>query len=105
MATIEHNGKSYQVDEKGFLVEVLIERDENWSEHVMTTEGIHELTPEHKKVLDEAWRYYKKNGLAPMLRVLSRITGLPCKRIYELFPSGFKHGACKMLGLREKDCF
>jgi len=105
MAIIEHNGKSYQVDEEGFLVEALTERDENWSEYVMSILGIPELTLEHKIVLDETWKYYKKNGIAPMLRVLSKIVFLPYKRIYELFPSGFKYGACKMLGLREQDCF
>ncbi|MCK5071467.1 MAG: TusE/DsrC/DsvC family sulfur relay protein, partial [Desulfocapsa sp.] len=34
-----------------------------------------------------------------MVRILSKTTGFPLKRIYELFPSGPGKGACKMAGL------
>jgi hypothetical protein len=43
--------------------------------------------------------YYKKNGIAPMVRILSKVTGYKLKHIYELFPSGPGKGACKMAGL------
>jgi tRNA 2-thiouridine synthesizing protein E len=43
--------------------------------------------------------YYEKNGIAPMVRVLSKVTGFKLKHIYELFPSGPGKGACKMAGL------
>ncbi|MDQ7835963.1 MAG: TusE/DsrC/DsvC family sulfur relay protein [Humidesulfovibrio sp.] len=43
--------------------------------------------------------YYKKNGIAPMVRILSKVTGYKLKEIYELFPSGPGKGACKMAGL------
>ncbi len=43
--------------------------------------------------------YYKKNGIAPMVRILSKVTGFKLKHIYELFPSGPGKGACKMAGL------
>ncbi len=43
--------------------------------------------------------YYKKNGIAPMVRILSKVTGYKLKYIYELFPSGPGKGACKMAGL------
>ena len=50
-------------------------------------------------VIDALQEYYKKNGIAPMVRILSKTTGFPLKRIYELFPSGPGKGACKMAGL------
>ena len=99
MATIEHKGKSYNVDEDGFLADGMAQWDDNWVDYVKTIEGISELTDEHNKVIDALQEYYKKNGIAPMVRILSKTTGFPLKRIYELFPSGPAKGACKVAGL------
>ncbi len=99
MATIEHNGKSYEVDEDGFLLNGAEEWDEDWVDYVKGVEGISDITDEHQKVIDALREYYKKNGIAPMVRILSKTTGFPLKRIYELFPSGPGKGACKMAGL------
>ena len=99
MATIEHNGKSYEVDEDGFLLNGSESWDQNWVEYVKGVEGINDITEEHQKVIDALQEYYKKNGIAPMVRILSKTTGFPLKRIYELFPSGPGKGACKMAGL------
>jgi dissimilatory sulfite reductase related protein len=99
MPTIEHNGKTFNVDEDGFLTKGMEEWNQDWVEYVKSVEGISELTDEHKKVIDTLQEYYKKNGIAPMVRILSKTTGFPLKRIYELFPSGPGKGACKMAGL------
>ena len=66
-------------------------------------EGIDELNDEHQKVIDVLRDYYEKNGIAPMVRVLSKVTGFKLKHIYEFFPSGPGKGACKMAGLSETD--
>ncbi|MFZ5761167.1 MAG: TusE/DsrC/DsvC family sulfur relay protein [Thermodesulfobacteriota bacterium] len=99
MATIEHAGNSYEVDEDGFLTKGMEEWNEGWVEYVKSLEGITELNDEHWKVINALQDYYKKNGIAPMVRILSKTTGYPLKRIYELFPSGPGKGACKMAGL------
>ncbi|MFZ5766532.1 MAG: TusE/DsrC/DsvC family sulfur relay protein [Thermodesulfobacteriota bacterium] len=99
MATIEHAGNSYEVDEDGFLTKGMEEWNEGWVEYVKGLEGITELNDEHWKVINALQDYYKKNGIAPMVRILSKTTGYPLKRIYELFPSGPGKGACKMAGL------
>jgi tRNA 2-thiouridine synthesizing protein E len=99
MATIEHNGTTYEVDEDGFLLNGDESWDDNWVDYVKGVEGISDLTPEHTKVIDALKEYYQKNGIAPMVRILSKTTGFPLKRIYELFPSGPGKGACKMAGL------
>ncbi len=99
MATVEHNGKTYNVDEDGFLTNGMEEWDEGWTEYVKSLEGISEMTDEHNKIISILQEYYKKNGIAPMVRILSKTTGFPLKRIYELFPSGPGKGACKMAGL------
>jgi TusE/DsrC/DsvC family sulfur relay protein len=98
MATVEFMGKEFTVDEDGF-----IDNFESWSEEwvmwVKEQEGIEELTDEHRKVVEVLQDYYKKNGIAPMVRILSKVTGFKLKHIYELFPSGPGKGACKMAGL------
>ena len=99
MAEIEHNGNTYNVDEDGFLTKGMDEWDAGWVDYVKGTEGIGDLTDEHDKVINTLQEYYKKNGIAPMVRILSKTTGFPLKRIYELFPSGPGKGACKMAGL------
>ncbi len=98
MATVEMNGKTFEVDEDGFLLDYNQWCDE-WVEYVRTQEGIDELTEEHTKVVKVLQDYYEKNGIAPMVRVLSKLTKFKLKHIYELFPSGPGKGACKMAGL------
>ncbi len=65
----------------------------------MEEEGIEELTDAHKQLVKILQNYYEKNEIAPMIRILSRLTSFKLKEIYELFPSGPGCGACRMAGL------
>ncbi len=94
----EFEGKTFNVDEDGFILD-FNEFCPEWIQLVKKVEGIEELNEEHNKVIDVLQDYYKKNGIAPMVRVLSKLTGFKLKHIYELFPSGPGKGACKMAGL------
>jgi len=98
MPTVEYKGKTFEVDEDGFL-QKFEDWNEDWVEYVKDSEGIKEVTDEHWKVIQMLQEYYKKNGIAPMVRILSKVTGYKLKYIYELFPSGPGKGACKMAGL------
>ena len=98
MALVEHQGKKFEVDEDGFLA-ILDEWGPEWVDYVKELEGIHELKEDHWKVIHMLQDYFKKNGIAPMVRILSKVTGFKLKYIYELFPSGPGKGACKMAGL------
>ena len=98
MALVEHQGKKFEVDEDGFLA-ILDEWGPEWVDYVKELEGIHELKEDHWKVIQMLQDYFKKNGIAPMVRILSKVTGFKLKYIYELFPSGPGKGACKMAGL------
>ena len=98
MATAEMNGATFEIDEDGFLLDYA-SFNENWIEYVRGQEGIDELNEEHKQVITVLQDYYEKNGIAPMVRVLSKLTKFKLKHIYELFPSGPGKGACKMAGL------
>ena len=98
MAMVEYEGKQFDVDEDGFLLNFEQWAPE-WVDFVKESEGISEMSDEHQKVIDFLQDYYKKNGIAPMVRILSKVTGFKLKHIYELFPSGPGKGACKMAGL------
>jgi len=99
MAEIEFGGEKYEVDEDGFLLGGIDVWNRTWVDYVKSTEGIEELTDEHWKIVNVLQDYYKKNGIAPMVRILSKVTGFSLKKVYELFPSGPGKGACKMAGL------
>jgi tRNA 2-thiouridine synthesizing protein E len=64
MPSVEFMGKTFTVDEDGF-----IDSYENWSQEwvqwVKKEEGIEELNDEHQKVIDVLRDYYEKNGIAP----------------------------------------
>ncbi len=98
MATVEFEGKTFTVDEDGFI-ESFEDYSPEWVQWVKKEEGIDELNEEHWKLINVLQDYYKKNGIAPMVRVLSKLTKFKLKHIYELFPSGPGKGACKMAGL------
>jgi dissimilatory sulfite reductase related protein len=98
MPNVEFEGQNFNVDEDGFIDD-FNNWNKNWVKYVKHVEGIQELTDEHWKVINVLQDYYKKNGIAPMVRILSKVTGYKLKYIYELFPSGPGKGACKMAGL------
>ena len=98
MPVFECSGRTYPVDEDGFLQE-----PEMWNDDVakdfMTTEGISGLTEDHWKVIHFIRNYYLQFEIAPMIRKLCKETGFTLKQIYALFPSGPAKGACKLAGL------
>ena len=98
MPEVEFGGKTFTIDEDGFIDSYDNWCDE-WVQLVKKEEGIEELNEEHDKVIKVLREYYEKNGIAPMVRILSKVTGFKLKHIYELFPSGPGKGACKMAGL------
>jgi tRNA 2-thiouridine synthesizing protein E len=91
---IEHGGKTFKVNEGKFLLKYSDYCDE-WIDYVKIQEDPKELTNEHQKIVEVTQDYYEKNGIAPMIRILSKVTNIKSKRISELFPSG----PCKMAGL------
>ncbi len=98
MPTFEFQELKIEVDEDGF-----IQKPEEWNEEVAkalaSMEDVQVMTEEHWKVIYYLRDYYKKYGIAPMIRKLCKETGFSLKEIYELFPSGPAKGACKVAGL------
>ena len=98
MPTIEVNGKSVELDEDGFIVNL-----DEWSEDVAVylakEEGVEELTEDHWKLINYLKQYFAEYGIAPMVRKMTKESGFSLKEIYDLFPSGPAKGACKVAGL------
>jgi TusE/DsrC/DsvC family sulfur relay protein len=98
MDYITVKGTQIEVDEDGFIVD-----PEVWNEDLVMAfaklEGVEALTENHWKVINYLRDYFKKFGIAPMIRKLCKETGFSLKEIYDMFPSGPAKGACKLAGL------
>jgi len=66
-------------------------------------DGVAELTDEHWRVMNFIRTHWLEHGVAPMIRVLCRETGISLRRIYDLFPDGPTLGACRYAGLSKPD--
>ena len=102
MPELELGGRTFRVDEEGFLQE-----PEIWNDDVAllfaSTEGIAEMTEDHWKVVRFIREYYLEHETAPMVRKLCQATGVNLRAIFKLFPSGPAKGACKVAGLPKPD--
>lgn len=104
MAAIEVNGKSYEVDEEGYLADL-----NQWDKDiavVMAKADDCELTDAHWEVINFLREYYEEYQIAPAVRVLTKAIGKKLgadkgnsKYLYELFPYGPAKQACKYAGL------
>jgi tRNA 2-thiouridine synthesizing protein E len=102
MANIEIEGKIFEVDGDGFLVDPAI-----WNEEVAAlfakADGIENMNENHWAVVKIIRNNFEEKGNAPMVRTICKETGLKLKDIYELFPLGPARGACKIAGLPKPD--
>ncbi len=104
MPTIEFSGKTYEVDEEGYLINL-----DEWSPelavHFASKDGM-TLTDNHWEVINFLREYYQEYQIAPMIRVLVKAIGKKLgpekgnnKYLYELYPEGPAKQACKYAGL------
>jgi len=103
MSAIEFNGTQLEVNEEGFLVDPSVWTEELAVFLAKTEENLEELSEDHWAVLRFIRAHFLENQAAPMVRSICKTTGVPLKRIYELFPSGPAKGACKLAGLPKPD--
>lgn len=103
MASIEYNGMQVELNPEGFLVDPGVWNDDLALALARHEEGLQALDAQHWSVIRFIRQYYDEHQSAPMVRLMCKATGLPLKRIYELFPSGPAKGACKLAGLPKPD--
>lgn len=102
MAQMEIDGNVFEVDGDGFLTDPSI-----WNDEVATLfaryDGIGQMNEQHWAVVRIIRKNFEEKGMAPMVRVICKETGLKLKEIYELFPLGPARGACRVAGLPKPD--
>ncbi len=104
MSSIEVNGKSFEVDEEGYLANL-----NEWEPAIgaaMAAAEDQPLSDEHWDIINFLREYYEEYQIAPAVRVLTKAVGKRLgkdkgnsKYLYELFPYGPGKQACKYAGL------
>ncbi len=99
MATIEFEGKAYEVDEGGFLLHPE-QWDENFAKGMAPLVGILSgLTNEHWCIITFIRNTLAETGRCPMVHEIGKDCGMKLADLKRLFPSGYLRGACKLAGL------
>ena len=104
MASIEVDGKSFEIDDDGYLVDWQ-QWNENIATHMAKEEGI-DLSEEHWEIIRFLRDYFQKYQIAPMIKILTKEIGKTMakekgntKYLYQLYPAGPAKQACKYAGL------
>jgi len=104
MASIEVDGKSFEVDDDSYLIDWQ-EWNENIATHMSKEEGL-DLKEDHWEIIRFLRDYFQKYQIAPTIKILIqeiRKTFGPdkgnTKYLYELYPAGPAKQACKYAGL------
>jgi dissimilatory sulfite reductase related protein len=98
MPTATYAGKSLQVNDEGFLVDPG-EWTEDMVDDIAKTVGLGPLNDEQMQVVKVMRAEYEANGDGPNVRALGKVSGVPIKRLYELFPKGPAKTAAKIAGI------
>jgi dissimilatory sulfite reductase related protein len=102
--SFELNGKVYETDEEGYLVN-LADWNEEAANFIAQQENV-PMSENHWAVVNFLREYYNDYQIAPAVRVLTKAIGKKLgpemgnsKYLYELFPYGPAKQACKIAGL------
>lgn len=102
MATVTLGNQTIELDGDGFMTDPTLWNDALAAE-IAKVDGINELTENHWKIIRIIRSNYEEKGIAPMVRVICKETGLKLREIYDLFPLGPARGACRVAGLPKPD--
>ena len=98
MTSVTLAGVPVEVDGEGFLIDA-----EQWNEQmaqeIARQNGIESLTERHWQVVNFMRQAYLEKGQAPSIRSLGKMSGVPIKELYELFPKGPAKLAAKVGGI------
>ena len=103
MSTVVIADRPVEVDAEGFLQD-----PSQWTEeiaHVIAADLGLMLTDRHWQVVRFMRERYLENGSAPSIRSLGKLSGVPVKELYQLFPKGPAKLAAKIGGIpKPKGC-
>jgi len=98
MPVVELAGKNVEITDEGFLTD-----SSQWTpdvgEAIASQVGVESLTAEHWKVITFCREDAAKEGQAPGLRRISKLSGVGTKDLYKLFPKGPGKLAARIAGL------
>ena len=98
MSTTTIAATDVELNDEGFFV-----HPEQWTEamapQIARENGISELTDRHWQVINFMRRTYLETGSAPSIRTLGKVSGVPIKELYQLFPKGPAKLAAKIAGI------
>lgn len=89
----------HRVSALGFLEES--ERwDEGFAQAIIVGEwGLPELTDRHREVIAFLREHYRRHGTIPTVHEACRGTRMGLAELHDLFPEGYRRGACRAAGL------
>jgi TusE/DsrC/DsvC family sulfur relay protein len=91
-------GVDVEVNDEGFF-----EQPDQWTEamgaEVAREAGIDPMTDRHWQVVKFMRDQYLETGSAPSIRALGKVSGVPVKELYQLFPKGPAKLAAKIAGI------
>jgi dissimilatory sulfite reductase related protein len=98
MTPLTLEGAPVDLDAEGFF-----RRPEQWAREmahdIALENGVAELTDRHWQVIDFMRTTYLETGSAPTIRALGKVSGVPVKELYQLFPKGPAKLAAKIAGI------
>ncbi len=104
MPTLEFEGKSFEVDEEGYLTDWSV-WNEGLAGEMAKGDGL-DLTDAHWEVIRFLREYFDQYQIAPMIKILTKALAKKygkekgnTKYLYELYPAGPAKQACRYAGL------
>ena len=98
MSTATIAGATVDVDQEGFLTD-----PSQWTQAIAIDlareAGIDQLTDRHWQVIRFMRETYLRDGQAPSIRSLGKLSGVPIKELYQLFPKGPAKLAARIGGI------
>jgi dissimilatory sulfite reductase related protein len=98
MTTDTIAGTEVDLNDEGFLDDPSVWTDEMALE-LARREGIDPLTERHWAVIRFMRRQFEETGSGPNVRMLAKLSGIPVKELYQLFPKGPAKTAAKIAGI------
>lgn len=102
MSLVKLGNFEIEMDGDGFIVDPS-QWNRELAAEIAKADGIEELSDDHWKIITIIRTSFEEKGLAPMVRVICKETGLKLREIYDLFPLGPARGACRVAGLPKPD--
>jgi TusE/DsrC/DsvC family sulfur relay protein len=98
MTPLTATGEPVAVDAEGFLSDPS-QWTEQVGEEIARENGIEAMTDRHWQVVNFMRTTYLETGSAPSIRSLGKLSGVPVKELYQLFPKGPAKLAAKIGGI------